>query len=423
MKELIRKKISQIKNKGERQLLKTIGAEVLEEMIEYQEEEIEKLENRIFNDFKTNNSGYTIYTTVVSNGGLVEVEDELFPIDPNDLDRSDYDIEEIINAINKKRKIKIDRVFLDLKYDKIKKLIASKKIFNGKLVTEAKEYDIKIRLGKVNDYIMKEKSLYKAFLKNSITWTTINNPYIRKFADVFIIEVEGLEEEIEEIKEITYNLDEFEEKKKQNMIPVWNIERITKKCSGFPEPAIDKINYKHIINFNKVEQKSGYVISNENKQILDIYQGEKKIEIISPNGNTISWDVLKIDQKSQKEMDLEFPILSNKRKATFINRMRSMGNTTPRTKGEIARIINSFKEIKGFQLKDVELTKKGEKEGITFDFNDFIEDEIHIQRSRDCLILSFSTTEKPDLQNDRLSFIVSEIQLYFPEYNCKGVIV
>jgi hypothetical protein len=95
-----------------------------------------------------------------------------------------------------------------------------------------------------------------------------------------------------------------------------------------------------------------------------------------------------------------------------------------RTKGEIARKVNSFEASKDFELIDVEIKPAKNGHGITYDMNFFISDDIRVGNDKKVMVLRFrANTKESYITQDVLSFLVSEIQMYFPEYECEGELV
>ena len=55
--------------------------------------------------------------------------------------------------------------------------------------------------------------------------------------------------------------------------------------------------------------------------------------------------------------------------------------------------------------------------------NYFIEDEIREKEYKRCLVLKFRGKESRALLRDIMSFLVSEVQLLYGEYQCEGVLI
>jgi len=63
-------------------------------------------------------------------------------------------------------------------------------------------------------------------------------------------------------------------------------------------------------------------------------------------------------------------------------------------------------------------------QGETWEGNKFIQDEIRDITALKTLLLQFKPADKKDILNrDIMSFLVSQIQLVYPEYICIGVLI
>ena len=60
----------------------------------------------------------------------------------------------------------------------------------------------------------------------------------------------------------------------------------------------------------------------------------------------------------------------------------------------------------------------------TTDYNHFIDENIRIDKFKKVMLIKFQTKDRENyLVLDKMSFLVSEIQVLFPEYHCVGEIV
>ena len=96
-----------------------------------------------------------------------------------------------------------------------------------------------------------------------------------------------------------------------------------------------------------------------------------------------------------------------------------------KTKSELARVINSFEASKYLKFKEVILEDCSDiNSNETYDVNDFIIDEIRDANIKKRLILKFQAIDKDNyINNDILSFLVSEAAFLYPEYKCEGRLI
>lgn len=94
-----------------------------------------------------------------------------------------------------------------------------------------------------------------------------------------------------------------------------------------------------------------------------------------------------------------------------------------RSEAEVKRIIKSYKILENKIIyKDYYITdRKIENTMESYDINNFLTDEFKLKGKRENLYIYFEIIEECYLIEDLLSFLISDIQLMFPEYNCIGV--
>lgn len=96
---------------------------------------------------------------------------------------------------------------------------------------------------------------------------------------------------------------------------------------------------------------------------------------------------------------------------------------TVRAKGEIVRIINSFEASKYLELKHIEISERANGMKQTYGMNPFISDNVRVESDKKIMRLRFRPREGNSfILNDLMSFLVSEVQMYFPEYKCEGAL-
>ena len=95
-------------------------------------------------------------------------------------------------------------------YSKICKVNQNKR-YKGYIITPLGRYPITVKLAKNQLYSNQIKKLYDIYQKNEIPWRTINDPYTGKFFDVLLEGCDVPLDENDEIKEIVFDLEEYEE--------------------------------------------------------------------------------------------------------------------------------------------------------------------------------------------------------------------
>ena len=427
IKEIIRTKLSDMEDLKERSQLKKILKEVFMPLVEYQKEMHMQLEERVFNEVEDEVEEYNIYSTLVPRNKLALLDGLLFPILAKDQTKK-VDGEELCEKIINGERAVVAKIFLKKSQVEIAKLKDEGRVFKGQIVTAERDYNINLKLEYNTDYLAQEKGLYNIFLENRIKWRTINNPYIRKFFNLVISSYSEEIEDLSEIQEINFDLEELEGAKYSDYIPVWNIKRVYEDGEGFPIPAQDKVHYDHEIILENLGFEHGYlVVPREDNELVAVKKcrdetGDKLV-ITSDSDQTVEWEIMQVVQKAQPwNEDFEFELLTNEKKDEFMNKMLQKNYKNIRTFAELNRLANSYKVSNKLKLEEIEILDKLSGDSYSYDFNCFIEDEIRLNSQQEIMVLKFSGANSLGyLKYDILSFIVSEIQLSFPEYLCKGV--
>ena len=141
------------------------------------------------------------------------------------------------------------------------------------------------------------------------------------------------------------------------------------------------------------------------------------------NDQAVEWEILQVLQRAKPwNEEFEFELLTNEKKDEFMNKLMQKNYKSIKTFAEINRLAQSFKVSERLKLEEIEILDKEAFNSYSYDFNYFIEDEIRLNSQQEIMVLKFSASVSLGyLKYDMLSFIVSEIQLSFPEYLCKGV--
>lgn len=419
LKDTISEKIDNMEELDDRTILKAIVRDVFEGLIEYQQEFNARLEERIFNQIRDKESNYDIYTTIVPRDKLKVINDFLVPILNEDEEEPEVTI---LKDIEEGENIFLEKIFLKMEYGNIMSLRQDDdRFFYGVLYTEDEKYNLKLSLDYNKEYIQEEKKLYKFFLENTISWRTVFNPYSRRIFNVKVVDWEKGLEEVKEFEKIEYDLEEFEDAKFRNYVPVWNVRRVFQKGEGFPVPARNTTNYDHYISVENLDLQNGYLVVPDGLNIISVKKKEDDIIITSDKSNSNPWELIEIIQNPrEKEREYEFELFSNSKKRSFVNKMVNDNTVYIKSKADIERIVNSYQEVSGIKLENIEVVNETTA-GDTYDYNSFIEDEVREGCSKKILLLTFSTDINNYLKNDILSFVVSEIQMYFSDYVCRGV--
>jgi hypothetical protein len=426
MDDRIYEKLNEIKDLNDRVLLKKIMNSVFVALEEYSEDRFSELEERVFNEVPYVKEKYNIYSTIIKRDKIDPTDDFLYPILSEDMEEKKYDMKEILKSIKEKKPQNMFKIFLKCDYPIFTEFINNDFKIKGVIETNKKVHEAYFKVVKNKQYTEKVSDLYKSFINSNISWTTINNPYIHKIADVILIGCEDRIEADESVIKIEVDLGAYSQYAEYDMVPLWNVKELILKCNGFAMPCVDKVHYEHNISIVKEGQKNGYLVDADNVDISGVTFTKNAVIISSETSETILWNLLSImNYKKDKFQKYEYELMTNEVNISFSNKLSFEKPYTIKTKTELARVINSFKAASYFKFKDVKL-ENNHSENIkqTYDVNDFIIDEIRDENLKKVLILDFESINKNYyLNNDILSFLVSEIQYLYPEYECEGRLI
>ena len=424
MKDLIQDRLNKISDLNERRLLKNILYDVYENIVEYNLEMYEKLERRIYDEIDDPLDDYYIYCSLDIHENINPISDFLHPMIPSDMDEVIFDMNEIDEKLRQGEEIVLTSIFMRCQSTVLNEILKENKIYNGYVKTNKDIHETSFYLRRCEKYIKEIEKLYRLFQANGIAWNTVNCPYAYKFVDIVLNSRLELRKE-EKITEVTIDLAEYEKYKVINAIPLWNIENIMSDDKSFPMPAEDGINYDHVVSLAKLGVQNGYLVGPDNSEYMYGKRLNDSLIIVSPVSEQHKWNLISIKNISNlRGKEFNFEIISNRRYLGFIGRYSSTRGMAIRTKGEIAKLLKAYELSKDLLFQDVEVRDRYDKEAATIDYNFFLDDNTRVDSNKRVMILKFRALDRDNyLVYDKMSFLVSEIQILYPEYRCVGELV
>lgn len=421
MRELILDRISKMENLEERKVLKDILNSVFVNIIDYNEEMFSNLSKEIQQEMEYQENQYTIFSSLVSKEFYDPVDDFLYPICKEDTLEKTYDSKELIDGIKNNNESYLMRVFFECDYLTILDILETKE-YEGLIHTKDHSYPIKVQVRTTQVYKEKVNELYQAFIRNGVIWTTLNCPYIEKFVDVYLVDLDSGFTKEETVESIEINFLTYDSYKRMNRIPLWNVKDVCLPSITFPVPADDHVNQQHELSLAKEGNEHGYLICFDESNMGYVKRNENTITVIAPVEEIKDWHakkVIKMPDDSKLTTKI-YELMSNRTRNSFINRYRKQQGMIIRTKAELTRLIQSFEVADTINLMDFRIIENqdGIEESYPVDF--FLTDEIRDREKKRILQLDFKATQLDFLTRDKMSFLVSEVQQYFPEYYCEG---
>ena len=421
MKEHWQERLIKIGDLSERRLLRGVLLAAFTDIEDYTSGQLEEIKQRVFEESKLDHDQFNIYTTVVSIDDYDPINNFLFPMNDDDLKELPFDASVITETIALNEKPVLAKIYFELDYLElleIKKTLPRR--FKGQLKTSRALHEIEISLVPYRGYVKQVEKLYELYLENNIPWRTVLHPSIYKFMEIQLETVIDFKKH-EKIEEIIIDLEELDAYKQINQIPLWNIKTEPFNNQGFPMPAGDRVSYEHVIVFQENVREMGYLIDSysEVDGIINIRRLADKLILTSSKDVIMKWQLWVV--VNPLESDLYLPnLISNRKVESFIDNYTNRSSRVIRTKGEIYRLANLFVDTADLKLVDVEITERCSVTYETYSLNSFVKDDIRVDEDKKIMKLKFTTDEMTPFTRDIMSFITSEIALYFPEYQCVG---
>ncbi len=423
MEEMIKKEIGQIGNLSERVVFKDILEQVFLSLYETNQEMYSALEHRIMDELSFDMNRYRICTGIVEKEYLDRTHHLLSPMLESDLTDSSYELDMIEEQLEEKGSCYIKTLFMECDFLQIQRLLQKEKL-SGCIRTNKDSYPAEFVLKKNESYLKEIAHLYEVFTSNGIVWQTVNAPYLYKFVDVYLTSHACRLSREEEITAIEPELEEYGEWAHENFIPLWNIKKLTLNSVGFPVPCEDHKSFEHVISIREYGNEHVYLID-DSAHILNVRQSKNRLLVMGNTPEARKWQVYMIRSgQSRKFERFTYPVMTNQRKDEFVERFFKRQGVSVRTASELRRFLEGFGLSEYVEFDSYELTDQKREVPETYSMNSFIIDELRDNEYRKCLLLKFKGKGKNSfLLRDLISFLVSEVQMLYPEYLCEGELI
>jgi len=289
------------------------------------------------------------------------------------------------------------------------------------MIRTSQEYPVQIHLEHNQSYLAEIEHLYHLFMKNGIPWQTVNAPYLFKLVDVYIA---GLDEECQDkemLESFRADFGNWSPFVCYDMVPVWNVWHLKLDGVGFPVACEDHKNYEHVIAISDYGEEFAYMID-EVSGISSVRQREGQLLVTSQTEMPKTWDIYSIRNGQEGRVTrYTYPVMENLRVDGFAERFQRKTGQVIKTRGELERFIRGFGLEQYLEYRGCSLAENVEGAAETYSMNSFMKDEIREDKRARQLILNFrANTKETWMVRDLMSFITSEVQELYPEYQCGG---
>ena len=417
MEEVIKKRLSAIHSEEDRRYFQNLMIHVFSELEHQVKQDYQQLEKRVEDEIVMEQSSYAIRTAIIDKSAY---DRKFFVMQPMLEEDLQEDQQEDLRIVQTGEKKKLKRVFLKADSLQIESMKLSERKFQGEIYTNEGTYKATFFLEPAKEYEEEIEKLYQDFIQNGLEWNTVNAPYIKKMYHIVLLESEEMKE-TEEIIDYKVAFMELESLIHYNMIPIWNVKKHQMQTVGFPSPCEDYVNFIHTISIKKYGTSDGYIVRDRDHVLSYVRRGKENLYLTGTVKEARKWLVYQICSKEEDIFHtLEYPIMENKIAKDFITKLAMKGNKTIHTKAELKRFVDSFGYQKQLIFSSVCIVSDG-KECETYSMNPFIQDEIRVPSANSYLLLTFQAMDRKSfLIRDILSFIISQVQIQYPEYQCIG---
>lgn len=366
----------------ERSLYRDIS-KAFEEVVRYNERALSELKENLCRELRDVSERFYLYGAVAAAGDVPIVNDFLFPMDEGQEEGS------------------IATIFCPCSRDRMEEVFGNcQKLVVG---TDEGELEILARVMPCRRYQRKIDELQNVFYDNGIFWRTPYLPYVDRFGDVFC---EDFPKDLE-VKSLRFKDESIPVG--LGLIPLWNVEPISLKCTVFPIPAIDEENFRHTLKLPFYQD--GYVVRME-QAVKNVFMSNEGLEVVSREKSQRMFDLYRIAVHRDVKVP-HYPLTSNFRRMRHVDRQADNAEAGLRTRAEIGRIVTSYEAYEGLTLRGIEEGSWGDIAGLGSRYG-------FVPKGRESLLLRFWAKEEHFLTQDQAAFLVAEVQRDFPQFAVSG---
>ena len=423
--DYIRKRIPQIQNLENRELFKEILFNSTLELYNHIKEEYDALERRVFDESMNVERMPDLVTCVVSADEYDVTDAFMKPIFPEDLQKVKIDGQEMITAVKTGGDFFLYTVMIQADYLELKKFFQEARTFKGTIENEYGETPARFILKPNLRYRKKIEELYDIAKLNFLAWRGVNAPYLYKMFDVYVVEIEEWDDQLE-VKKVTTEFDEFTDRMILRPLPLWNANEVLIKANSYPQPAIDRKYYEHYLYQAQFNPEREYLLKSSDTIIRHIRRENGDLYIICDKDLPGEWDFYEFASGANQK-DYSTQLMTNAQDTTFARDLAEYFGQRIKTRTELVRFLKSFKCSEYLTFIDAKIySGKGQADKIfeTYSTEEFIDFEYRTGEREQIFEMSFRPADEDFyLNRDIMSFLATEVQHIFPEYQCVGKLV
>ena len=413
---------------------KEVLGKTIRELFFEMENEVNKrffeVKKNLLNGIENKKKDIFVETILVKKEESYKFNEAFFPV----ISRNDY------KEIGKD--IFLENVYLDFSLDKIAEI--EEEEFLAWIDIENESFEVKVSFERDKRYFEEVKRLWEVFELNGRQWKTLNMAHFMRMYKVKLVDYdfEMTKEILEGIQnqkyEVNYEFGRNEDDILRGYELLWNIEKKQIMSTIFVRPVKMDISFEYVLEMS--ENETMLVKNSEENDVLCGYiekENTNKLHIISKKNNGTIWNiyaiknietcnkVLEINKNLDSEKyNKECFHFTNYYEKSFIEKIQEDSINNFRSMSFFKKKFLDYKFLREeISLIDISFNKKESNYMEIINYNEGLFEALYKKRKKKDKINFFvKINEKTDYSIDKINFVLSEIQLKIPEYDCRGVL-
>lgn len=410
-------KIDDLEN---RELFRNIIGDMFSQLYQHMYAEYHGLEQRMLAEVPHPAEAPDIMTGLCRRRDYDRTDKELYPMDAADLLKKEIPAADVLEHVQQGKGYALFPVFFAGETSELQNLLRQRRKFSGTVKSDYCEVAATFELRPCRQYLQQIEALYDVTGQNGLPWRSVLSPYLYKYAEVWITSLENWDGD-QAIERVILDYAEFRDVIHEDMVPLWNIQPWKAHTSCYPEPCMDRTSYEHRLYASQFPDACQYLLASSDAEIRSVrWQGGDLI-ISCDQQEAEDWPLLRLYPVSSSEK-YGYRVYGNQHNQSFARNLLASYGQRIKTRAEVERFLRSFRCMGDFTLQDIHLCKNtGQAE--TYSTDAFIDYEFRTGSREYTLALDFQAKQEDYRNLDVISFLVTNLQHYFPEYECAGRLV
>ena len=419
--EYVRKRLMEMDELKNRELFKEIIADMMSGIYHHVKEEYQFLENRVFREVPVASRMPDVVTGIAQLEEYDVTDKQMYPMNPADLEERTVSVEDMLAAVKEGTPFFLYTCFIAEDFLELKRLVGEERVFHGIMESEYGETAADFILRPNESYRKQIEELYSVSRINQLPWRSVNSPYLYKLFDVYVTRIEQWDEG-QQVSKVTVEFEEYAEKVRYRVVPLWNAVPVNIMANAYPQPALERGYYEHCLYRSQFRPECSYLLRHTDWVLRGVRWLEGDLYILSDGETPGDWRFYEFHPVEGKTR-YSYPLMGNAQYDTFsLNMIQHYGQRI-KSRTELVRFLSSFPCAEALELVDAKiLPNRGKQE--TYSMENFIEYEFRSGNWDRAMEISFRPKDADSFLNrDIMSFLMTGLQHFFPEYECMGKLV